>query len=216
MWCRDSVAALKRLLREVFADQLTIKQRLSDAEKAATVAGQLEAADDYQLQQAVGGSSSWGRAPVRMSGHITAAGVLPWSQVGTMIEWSCGAISRTIVSSAESLRSQAWGCADVHAYGTIIEFTVLSQMLQAEENPWPQAQMLACADFDVSCVVQESDGPGALAMLSGLGVGGAADARLQLHSVLAGGKRRITAEFNQAAQQGAAAALKLQAVRSTP
>lgn len=82
--CRDSVAALKRLLREVFADQLTIKQRLSDAEKAATVAAQLEAADDYQLQQAVGGSSSWVRAPVRMSGHITAAGVLPWSQVGIM------------------------------------------------------------------------------------------------------------------------------------
>jgi hypothetical protein len=51
-------------------------------------------------------------------------------------------------------------------------------------------------------------------MLSELGVAGAADARLQLHSVLAGGKRRITAEFSQAAQQGAAAALKLQAVSS--
>lgn len=65
----------------MFADQLTIKQRLADAEKAATAAAQLEAADDYQLRQAVGPGSSWTRAPVRMSGHIIAAGVLPWSQV---------------------------------------------------------------------------------------------------------------------------------------
>ena len=49
-------------------------------------------------------------------------------------------------------------------------------------------------------------------MLSGLGVTGAADARLQLHSVLAGGKRRVTAEFSQAAKDGAAAALKLRTV----
>lgn len=81
--CSESVAALKRLLREVFAEQLTIKQRLTDAEKAATAAGELEAADDYQLRLALGGSSSWARAPVRMSGHVVAAGVLPWSQVGT-------------------------------------------------------------------------------------------------------------------------------------
>lgn len=79
---RDSVAALKRLLREVFAEQLTIKQRLTDAEGAATAAARLEAADDYALRQAEGPGSSWTRAPVRMSGHVTAAGVLPWSQVG--------------------------------------------------------------------------------------------------------------------------------------
>lgn len=79
---RDSVAALKRLLREVFAEQLTIKQRLTDAEGAATAAARLEAADDYALRQAEGPGSSWTRAPVRMSGHVIAAGVLPWSQVG--------------------------------------------------------------------------------------------------------------------------------------
>lgn len=61
--------------------------------------------------------------------------------------------------------------------------------------------------------VQEASCPHALSMLSGLRVCGAADARLQLHSVLAGGKRRVTAEFCQTAQDGAAAALKLQSVR---
>lgn len=79
--CRDSVATLKRLLREVFAEQLAVKQRLTETEKAASAAGQLEAADDYTLRQAQGGGSSWVRAPVRMSGWVTAAGVLPWSQV---------------------------------------------------------------------------------------------------------------------------------------
>lgn len=82
--------------------------------------------------------------------------------------------------------------------------------------PGQWLRCLTVLPFDLPCVAQETDGPGALAMLSGLGVGGAADARLQLHSVLAGGKRRITAEFSQAAQDGAAAALKLQAVSSTP
>lgn len=64
------------------------------------------------------------------------------------------------------------------------------------------------------CVAQEGSGAGTLDMLSGLGVSAAADARLQLHSVLAGGKRRVTAEFCQAHAQdgGAAAALKLQTV----
>lgn len=60
--------------------------------------------------------------------------------------------------------------------------------------------------------MQEANTAGTLAMLSGLGVTGAADARLQLHSVLAGGKRRVTAEFSQAAKDGAAAALKLRTV----
>jgi hypothetical protein len=83
--CSESVAALKRLLREVFAEQLTIKQRLTDAEKAASAAGELEAADDYQLRLALGGGSSWVKAPVRMSGYVVAAGVLPWSQVGTAL-----------------------------------------------------------------------------------------------------------------------------------
>jgi hypothetical protein len=57
--------------------------------------------------------------------------------------------------------------------------------------------------------VQEANTAGTLAMLSGLGVAGAADTRLQLHSVLAGGKRRVTAEFSQAGQT---AALQLQRV----
>jgi hypothetical protein len=83
--CSESVAALKRLLREVFAEQLTIKQRLTDAEKAASAAGELEAADDYRLRLALAGGSSWVRAPVRMSGHVVAAGLLPWSQVGTAL-----------------------------------------------------------------------------------------------------------------------------------
>lgn len=78
---RDSVSAIKRLLRELFAEQLALKQRLADAESAATAASQLQAADDYRLQQALGSAARWSRAPVRMSGHITAAGVLPWSQV---------------------------------------------------------------------------------------------------------------------------------------
>jgi hypothetical protein len=63
--------------------------------------------------------------------------------------------------------------------------------------------------------VQESESSEALSMLSGLGVCGTADARLQLHSVLAGGKRRVTAEFCQAAQEGAAATFKLHSVRSS-
>jgi hypothetical protein len=63
--------------------------------------------------------------------------------------------------------------------------------------------------------VQESNSSEPLSMLSDLGVCGAADARLQLHSVLAGGKRRVTAEFRQAAQDGSATALKLHSVSSS-
>lgn len=108
--CRDSVAALKRLLREVFAEQLTIKQRLSDAEKAASAAAQLEAADDYQLRQAVSSSSNWDRAPVRMSGHITAAGVLPWSQVGVVRRRAYGQRSLAIAClAAATPEAPIWG-----------------------------------------------------------------------------------------------------------
>jgi hypothetical protein len=71
----------------------------------------------------------------------------------------------------------------------------------------------ACV-LGVLCV-QESNSSEALSMLSGLGVCGAADARLQLHSVLAGGKRRVTAEIRQAPQEGAAAALKLHSVSTS-
>lgn len=77
-----------------------------------------------------------------------------------------------------------------------------------------------CLPHSNACVlgvvcVQEGSSSEALSMLSGLGVCGAADARLQLHSLLAGGKRRVTAEFCQAAHDGAAAALKLHSVSSS-
>lgn len=78
--CRDSFAAVKRLLREVFAEQLGIKQRLESLEQ--TAAEQLEAADDYQLRlSGTGTSSGWSRSPVRVSGCFTAAGILSCSQV---------------------------------------------------------------------------------------------------------------------------------------
>ncbi|KAF8059177.1 hypothetical protein HT031_005349 [Scenedesmus sp. PABB004] len=119
---RESVSALKRLLREVFAELLGIKARLGGLEAAAAV--QHEAADDYALTAQLAGpggraGEAWERAPVRVSGWFGAAGVLPWSQ--------------------------------------------------------------------------EARSGDALAMLAGLGAGGVADGRLQLHSVLAGGKRRVTA-----------------------
>jgi len=63
---------------------------------------------------------------------------------------------------------------------------------------------------------QEAQGAEGLSMLSGLGVTGAAHAVLQLHSVLANGKRRVTAEFCQAAQEGSAAALRLHRVSTMP
>jgi hypothetical protein len=68
---------------------------------------------------------------------------------------------------------------------------------------------MVCLPVVHTSLVQEANTAGTLAMLSGLGVAGAADTRLQLHSVLAGGKRRVTAEFSQAGQT---AALKLQKV----
>lgn len=78
---RDRIAALKRLLREVFADQLAFKQRLDVLEKAGASAP--EAADDYHLQALTrsASSSSWPRAPMRACGVFSAAAVLPWSQV---------------------------------------------------------------------------------------------------------------------------------------
>ncbi len=79
---------------------------------------------------------------------------------------------------------------------------------------------LYASSLCLSCLyaplVQEANTADTLAMLSGLGVAGAAVARLQLHSVLAGGKRRLTAEFSQAVQDGPAAALKLTSVSGGP
>lgn len=80
--CRQSIAAVKRLLREVFADQLAIKQRLDKLE--SSTATELEAADDYQLAVLGMNSSainSQGRSPVRITGGFMATGLLPWSQV---------------------------------------------------------------------------------------------------------------------------------------
>jgi len=78
--CREHVAALKRLLRESFAEQLGVKQRLDAVEKAA--AAELEAADEFQLQLALAGHrSGLKRSTVRLTGTVAAAGVLPWSQV---------------------------------------------------------------------------------------------------------------------------------------
>lgn len=46
-------------------------------------------------------------------------------------------------------------------------------------------------------------------MLTALGASGQADARLLLHSVLAGGKRRITAEISQAPLGGSHGSLPM-------
>lgn len=53
--------------------------RLDAVEAAA--AKKLEAAEDVKLGHAAGGGFD-SRAPVRMSGHIGATGVLQWSKVG--------------------------------------------------------------------------------------------------------------------------------------
>lgn len=80
--CRDSVAAVKRLLRELFTEQLNLRQRLDTLE--TTAAETLEAADDYELslRGPENSRTTWSRSPVRISGSFAAAGVLPWSQVG--------------------------------------------------------------------------------------------------------------------------------------
>ena len=83
--CSESVAALKRLLREVFAEQLKNKTRLDSLEAASRV--QLEAADDFELARASssssssGSASSWSRAAARLSGTLGGAGALIWTQV---------------------------------------------------------------------------------------------------------------------------------------
>jgi hypothetical protein len=77
---QESISSIKRLLREVFADHLGFKSRLDSLEKAA--ADEAEAADDYELRMATGSNaSSWARAPVRVTGWFSAAGVLPWTGV---------------------------------------------------------------------------------------------------------------------------------------
>lgn len=50
----------------------------------------------------------------------------------------------------------------------------------------------------VCCVMQEPSAADAVSLLSALGASGQVDGRLQLHSVLAGEKRRVTAEIGQA------------------
>lgn len=61
--------------------------------------------------------------------------------------------------------------------------------------------------------LQESAGSDTLAMLEALGADGQADGRLALHSVLAGGKRRATAELQHARQQDGEPVLRLARVR---
>jgi hypothetical protein len=85
---RESISTIKRLLREVFADHLAFKSRLDSLEKAA--ADEAEAADDYELRNATGSTaSSWARAPVRVAGWFSAAGVLPWTAVSLRCVSSC-------------------------------------------------------------------------------------------------------------------------------
>jgi hypothetical protein len=62
---------------------------------------------------------------------------------------------------------------------------------------------------------QESRGSDTLGMLHALGAAGQADGRVMLHSVLAGGKRRITAELAHTAQEGGQPLLQLQKVSSS-
>lgn len=68
--------------------------------------------------------------------------------------------------------------------------------------------------MSLCCVYpQESQGADTLGMLHALGAAGQADGRLMLHSVLAGGKRRITAELAHMPQQDGQPLLQLQRVR---
>jgi hypothetical protein len=61
---------------------------------------------------------------------------------------------------------------------------------------------------------QEAQGANTLGMLHALGAAGQADGRIALHSVLAGGKRRITAELaHSSEQEGGQPVLQLQRVR---
>jgi hypothetical protein len=59
---------------------------------------------------------------------------------------------------------------------------------------------------------QESRSADTLGMLHALGAAGQADGRIMLHSVLAGGKRRITAELAHTAQEDGQPLLQLQRV----
>jgi hypothetical protein len=62
--------------------------------------------------------------------------------------------------------------------------------------------------------MQEGQGSDTLSMLHALGAAGQADGRIALHSVLAGGKRRITAELSHSSEQeGGQPMLQLQRVR---
>lgn len=61
--------------------------------------------------------------------------------------------------------------------------------------------------------LQEASREDALAVLSALGASGQADGRLLLHSVLSGGKRRLTAELRQAMTAECGPVLQLQRVR---
>ncbi len=82
--CRDDIAALKRLLRELFAEQLTTKGRLSSLELAATADAASRATDDAVSTVPAPGSTAGTLArasSVRVTGHVTAGVALPWSQV---------------------------------------------------------------------------------------------------------------------------------------
>jgi hypothetical protein len=80
---REDIGALKRLIRELFAEQLGIKARLEASE--ASAARELEAGDEYSLpvpgSSSSSSSSRWPRSEVRLSGAVSVSGALPWSQV---------------------------------------------------------------------------------------------------------------------------------------
>ncbi|KAF6257015.1 hypothetical protein COO60DRAFT_1526227, partial [Scenedesmus sp. NREL 46B-D3] len=78
---------------------------------------------------------------------------------------------------------------------------------------WSRAPVRATGWFSAAGVLPwtgEARGSDTLGMLHALGAAGQADGRVALHSVLAGGKRRVTAELAPASQMGGQAMLQLQ------
>lgn len=81
------MSMLKRLIRELFSEQLNIKARMTTLETAANT--KHEAAEDYRVgktssSSGTGGTSS-SRRSVHVSGHVSAAGLLAWSRVSSSI-----------------------------------------------------------------------------------------------------------------------------------
>eukprot|EP00877_Chromochloris_zofingiensis_P005803 jgi/Chrzof1/15223/Cz09g32020.t1 len=85
---QEHMSMLKRLIRELFSEQLNIKARMTTLETAANT--KHEAAEDYRVgktssSSGTGGTSS-SRRSVHVSGHVSAAGLLAWSREGATAE----------------------------------------------------------------------------------------------------------------------------------